>query len=72
MVDENLYTGAAILGAIDYKRAFAQTYDSEDERLAAYSDCHKRSAKRVLTALLANGGAFYFCFQLYPLLELAF
>jgi aarF domain-containing kinase len=48
--------GAAILGAIDYKRTFAQTFESEDDRLMAYSACHKRSAERVLRALLANGG----------------
>lgn len=47
---------AAIAGAIDYKITFARTYTSEDERLVAYSDCHTRSAHRVLKALLANGG----------------
>ena len=47
---------AAFLGAIDYKRTFARTYTSEDERLEAYSQCHLRSARRVLRALLANGG----------------
>jgi len=47
---------AAVLGAIDYKRTFARTYVSEEERLEAYSQCHLRSAKRVLRALLANGG----------------
>ncbi|KAF9460710.1 ABC1 family-domain-containing protein [Collybia nuda] len=50
--------GAAILGAIDYKKTFAQSYSSEEERLEAYSECHTRSAKRVLKALLANGGVF--------------
>ncbi|TFK85017.1 ABC1-domain-containing protein [Polyporus arcularius HHB13444] len=49
---------AAILGAIDYKLTFAKTYNSEEERHDAYSDCHTRSAKRVLKALLANGGIF--------------
>ncbi|KAF8482583.1 ABC1-domain-containing protein [Russula ochroleuca] len=49
---------AAVLGAIDYKRTFAGTYASDDERLEAYSQCHLRSAKRVLRALLANGGVF--------------
>jgi aarF domain-containing kinase len=43
--------GAAILGAVDYKRTFAHDYRSDDERLSAYSECHKRSAKRVLKAL---------------------
>lgn len=47
---------AAVLGAIDYKRTFARTYVSEEDRLEAYSRCHLRSAKRVLRALLANGG----------------
>lgn len=45
-----------MLGAIDYKRTFAQTYEDEKEQLEAYSRCHKRSAERVLKALLANGG----------------
>ena len=44
------------MGAIDYKRTFAQKYDSEEDELEAYSKCHTRSAKRVLKALLANGG----------------
>jgi aarF domain-containing kinase len=48
--------GAAILGGIDYKRTFARHYESEDARLDAYSQCHTRSAQRVLKALLANGG----------------
>lgn len=30
---------------------------SEEARLEAYSKCHKRSAERLLKALLANGGA---------------
>jgi aarF domain-containing kinase len=47
---------AAIAGAIDYKRTFAHTHASEEEKLEAYSQCHTRSAKRVLKALLANGG----------------
>lgn len=45
-----------MLGAIDYKRTFAKTYADEKEQLEAYSKCHKRSAERVLKALLANGG----------------
>ncbi|KIJ18754.1 hypothetical protein PAXINDRAFT_110361 [Paxillus involutus ATCC 200175] len=49
---------AAIAGAIDYKRTFAHTHASEEEKLEAYSQCHTRSAKRVLKALLANGGVF--------------
>lgn len=51
-----LFIGAAIVGAIDYKRTFAQTFESEENRLEAYSNCHTRSAKRLLRALLANGG----------------
>ncbi|KAI0305407.1 ABC1-domain-containing protein, partial [Multifurca ochricompacta] len=49
---------AAVFGAIDYKRTFARTYASDEERLEAYSQCHLRSANRVLRALLANGGVF--------------
>lgn len=49
-------TEAAIFGAIDYKRTFARTYASDEEQFEAYSQCHLRSAKRVLRALLANGG----------------
>ena len=45
-----------MLGAIDYKSTFAKTYADEKEQLEAYSKCHKRSAERVLKALLANGG----------------
>jgi aarF domain-containing kinase len=48
--------GAAILGVIDYKRTFARHYESENAQLDAYSQCHTRSAQRVLKALLANGG----------------
>jgi len=53
-----LNSGAAVLGAIDYKWTFAQNFDSEDEEQKAYSQCHTRSAQRVLRALLANGGAY--------------
>ncbi|KAH9858602.1 ABC1-domain-containing protein [Lenzites betulinus] len=49
---------AAILGAIDYKVTFAKSYPSEEEKTEAYSECHTRSARRVLKALLANGGIF--------------
>ncbi|KAK0226103.1 ABC1 family-domain-containing protein [Armillaria fumosa] len=49
---------AAVLGAIDYKWTFAGSYETEEERMQAYSECHTRSAKRVLKALLANGGVF--------------
>ncbi|KAN0132090.1 ABC1 family domain containing protein [Lactarius tabidus] len=49
---------AAVFGVIDYKRTFAKTYASDEERLEAYSQCHLRSANRVLRALLANGGVF--------------
>ena len=51
-----IYPGAAIAGAVDYKYTFAHSYLSEEEMLHAYSECHTRSAKRVLKALLANGG----------------
>lgn len=49
---------AAVLSAIDYKITFAKRYNSEDEGSEATSQCHSRSAKRVLKALLANGGQF--------------
>ncbi|KAG1732224.1 ABC1 family-domain-containing protein [Suillus paluster] len=49
---------AAISGAIDYKRTFARTYGSEEDRLEAVSQCHVRSATKVLKALLANGGIY--------------
>jgi aarF domain-containing kinase len=50
--------GAAVFGAVDYKTTFAKSYESEKARLEAYSKCHKRSAERLLKALLANGGVF--------------
>jgi aarF domain-containing kinase len=45
-----------VLGAIDYKLTFAKTYPSEEASQEATSQCHERSARRVLKALLANGG----------------
>jgi aarF domain-containing kinase len=53
-----IHIEAAVFGVIDYKRTFAKTYASDEERLEAYSQCHLRSANRVLRALLANGGAY--------------
>ncbi|KAH9839449.1 ABC1-domain-containing protein [Rhodofomes roseus] len=49
---------AAILSAIDYKITFAKSHASDDTKREATSQCHKRSAERVLKALLANGGIF--------------
>jgi len=49
--------GAAILGVIDYKRTFGREFSTEQEKEVAYSQCHTRSAERLLRALLANGGA---------------
>ncbi|KAK7687101.1 hypothetical protein QCA50_009602 [Cerrena zonata] len=49
---------AAVLGAFDYKKTLSKTYETEEEQEQAYSDCHRRSAHRVLKALLANGGIF--------------
>jgi aarF domain-containing kinase len=49
---------AAIQGVVDYKLTFAKSYVSEGQKQEAYSECHTRSAKRVLRALLANGGIF--------------
>lgn len=43
----------------DWKlRTLSNVYDSREEQLKAYSDCHLRSAHRILLALLANGGIF--------------
>ena len=52
----SIIIAAAVLGVVDYKRTFAGTYASDEERFEAYSQCHLRSADRVLRALLANGG----------------
>ncbi|KAG2078980.1 ABC1-domain-containing protein [Suillus decipiens] len=49
---------AAISGAIDYKLTLTRTYTSEEDRLEAVSQCHVRSATKVLHALLANGGIY--------------
>lgn len=54
-----LLSGAAVLGAVDYKISFAKSYESDEARFEAYSECHKRSAERLLKALLANGGAWH-------------
>ncbi|KAF9792945.1 ABC1-domain-containing protein [Thelephora terrestris] len=49
---------AVVPSAIDYKRTLLQDYDSETLRQGAMSECHTRSAKRVLRAMLANGGIY--------------
>ena len=49
---------SAILSVVDYKLTFRKEYPNEKEKLLAYSECHTRSARRVLSALLANGGIF--------------
>ncbi|KAG7098564.1 hypothetical protein E1B28_000497 [Marasmius oreades] len=49
---------AALLGIIDYKKTFSKSYTSEHDYQLAYSQCHTRSAQRVLNALLANGGIY--------------
>lgn len=49
-------TEAAVLGVLDYKLTFWKTYPSEEASQEATSQCHTRSARRVLKALLANGG----------------
>lgn len=46
------------LSAWDYKRTLAKAYENEDATIQAYSDCHYRSAKRLLHALQHNGGIF--------------
>ena len=52
-----VYAGAAILSAIDYKITMLKSYGTENREHDVYSECHARSAKRVLKALLANGGS---------------
>ena len=52
-----VYAGAAILSAIDYKITMLKIYGTANTEHDAYSECHTRSAKRVLKALLANGGS---------------
>lgn len=49
---------ATFQGAWDYHNTFKKTYNTKEEQLEAYSQCHTRSAQRVLKALLANGGIF--------------
>lgn len=49
---------AVVPSAIDYKRTLWKEYGSETSRQTALSECHTRSAKRVLRAMLANGGRF--------------
>ncbi|KAG6917318.1 hypothetical protein DXG01_002976 [Tephrocybe rancida] len=49
---------AAAVGAVDYKTTLAWSYPSEEDYTEALSECHARSARRVLRALLANGGVF--------------
>ncbi|KAF9475536.1 ABC1-domain-containing protein [Pholiota conissans] len=49
---------AAITSAVDYKIIMATSYPSTEQEKNAWSDCHLRSAERVLKALLANGGIF--------------
>jgi aarF domain-containing kinase len=53
---ETLAPVAAAKDAADYKWTFSRTYATDEERLDAHSRCHRRSAERVLHALLANGG----------------
>ena len=52
-----VYAGAAVLSAIDYKITMLKCYGTENTEHDLYSECHTRSAKRVLKALLANGGS---------------
>ena len=52
-----VYVGAAVLSAIDYKITMLKSYGTENTEHDVYSECHTRSAKRVLKALLANGGS---------------
>lgn len=50
--------GAAVSSVIDYKMIMLKSYGSSEEEEDAWSACHTRSARRVLKALLANGGQF--------------
>lgn len=50
---------AVVPSAIDYKRTLSKDYNSETSRQTAMSECHTRSAKRVLRAMLVNGGEFH-------------
>ncbi|KIJ39920.1 hypothetical protein M422DRAFT_32521 [Sphaerobolus stellatus SS14] len=49
---------AVVLDAIDYKRTLSRSYSSHEEEQKALSQCHTRSAHRILIALLKNGGIF--------------
>jgi hypothetical protein len=49
---------ATFQGAWDYHNTFKRMYSTKEQQLEAYSQCHTRSAQRVLKALLANGGIF--------------
>lgn len=53
-----LSLGAAIASAVDYKLVMLKDYESPAEEVGAFSACHTRSARRVLKALLANGGTY--------------
>ena len=51
-------TRAAFWCAVDYKQTIGVEYATPEDKALSYSECHTRSAKRVLKALLANGGIF--------------
>ena len=55
--DEVVNAGAAIISAIDYKITMLKRYETANTEHRSYSECHTRSATRVLKALLANGGS---------------
>jgi aarF domain-containing kinase len=48
----------ATLCIIDYKWTFWKAYTSPEQKHRAYSECHTRSAARVVEALKINGGIF--------------
>lgn len=50
---------AVAYDAILYKRTFGAEYASDEERSEAISNCHKKSAERILEALQENGGTCY-------------
>lgn len=47
---------AAVSSVVDYKMTMLKGYGNLEEEKEAWSACHTRSARRVLKALLANGG----------------
>ncbi|KAH7108154.1 ABC1-domain-containing protein [Auriculariales sp. MPI-PUGE-AT-0066] len=49
---------AVVASVVDYKFMFQRSYEGKDQYARALSECHSRSAQRVLKAILANGGVY--------------